>query len=83
MTDNFKNKMEQLHKAEQDKFEDLKKVLYPNIEQKEIQSIELQSRLYPQGGVDKVLLREKFQENAPFYLKPNQAVIVKKINENN
>ena len=36
MTDSFKNKMDQMHKAEKDKFEDLKKVLYPNIEQKEI-----------------------------------------------
>jgi hypothetical protein len=32
MNDNFKNKMELMHKAEQDKFEDLKKILYPNIE---------------------------------------------------
>ena len=37
--------------------------------------------LYPQGGDERVLLREKFSEQLPFYLRQNKPVIFRKTNE--
>jgi len=54
-----------------------------NMDKEERQTIERETRLYPQGGADRVLLRDKFQENAPFYLRTNKPVIVRKTNAYN
>ena len=43
--------------------------------------IEKDARLFPQGGSDRVLLRDKFQEAIPFYLRENKPVILRKPNE--
>lgn len=43
--------------------------------------VEKDMNLYPQGGNDRVLLRDKFQEAIPFYLRENKPVIYRKVNE--
>lgn len=43
--------------------------------------IEKDIKLYPQGGNDRVLLRDKFQESVPFYLRENKPTIYRKPNE--
>ena len=42
-----------------------------------------ESNIYPQGGLKKVLLREQFEKEAPFYLKEHTPVIHRKTNPDN
>lgn len=42
--------------------------------------IEKELRLYPQGGDERVLLRDKFQETIPFFLRENKPTIYRKPN---
>lgn len=44
--------------------------------------IEKDINLYPQGGDERIMLRDKFQDAIPFYLRANQPVLYKKPNEN-
>jgi len=45
------------------------------------EEIEQDINLYPQGGDERVLLRDKFSEQLPFYLRSNKPVIFRKTNE--
>ena len=44
-------------------------------------NVENDINLYPQGGNDRVLLRDKFQQSVPFYLRENKPTIFRKVNE--
>ena len=46
-------------------------------------SIELERRLYPQGGNKQVALRDDFQKATPFYLKQNTTIFLRKPNQQN
>jgi len=50
-------------------------------DQKEIEGLKRDLKMYPQGGEEKVMLRDKFQQSAPFYLKHNKPVFIRKTNE--
>lgn len=43
--------------------------------------VEKEKNLYPQGGNDRVLLRDKFQQSLPFYLRENKPTIYRYVNE--
>ena len=44
-------------------------------------NVEKEKNLYPQGGNDRVLLRDKFQQSLPFYLRENKPTIYRYVNE--
>jgi len=50
-------------------------------DQTEIDGLQRDLKLYPQGGDKQVMLRDKFQQSAPFYLKHNKPVFSRKTNE--
>ena len=43
--------------------------------------VEIENKMYPQGGNDKVLLRDKFAQQMPFYLRENKPTIYRYVDE--
>ena len=50
-------------------------------DEEEVEGLKRDLKLYPQGGDKQVMLRDKFQQSAPFYLKHNKPVFIRKTNE--
>jgi hypothetical protein len=45
----------------------------------EVERMERETRMHPQGGMQKVLLGEQLSKQAPFYLKSHKPTILRKI----